>query len=1390
MTKHNLQPCVQWLLQHRYNFDGPLDYASIPVPSPTFSSPVVVDTTLDFEQIDQTHLLLPQPGRQQQEPFQASNGQGDQGAESMARLQLAPQSVKRNKIQTQPRNLHSLSTPASSRTPIPRQPSSTDLRGSDHLTPHPRLNGLTARTPGSVYEGSIADGDAIILDIDEIDLSGDISFEEFGPPTQLWVEDAASRPEPPPERRGKKRKSDQIESDALPSQIVSVSRKQHVKSEHEASPVPGSLTTGPFLPKHSGVDELAPCIDTPPTVAGNSRSPHSRLRFNEEFSVTETTIRTETRRRTSMQRQASNDHSCPTRNHTGVNEAESSRSVAAGTPIKHPRHSRFVEDSDEEISAKKDYQGFKASPSPVSNESAIGGVVGPKSEPTIALEHIPLHGDLYPPSSSKAALALSKLPSSTAADSSNKVVEPAETSSPRYDSQNIKRKLLTQQEKSILNHFIEVPDEQVQTLLGRLDTSFRNTNRRVAEQLCEEGVASAELQEKCKLSKSRIAAMKQLQSRRAAYVHHREERHACKSRLDLLLEKGHEIDPRDATNEATQLCQAMLRMKSGLDREEVALFELLEQAGLSDTEKGEVCDLTGCSQSSKATPHKVQRNVLVASTQHPRDNGSVAFSPPRSGVFLQSSAVPVAQTPPAFPSPKTVGQKRGAFIRREPEQSQPLTRDPSKGHVSRCTTSSPKHRTLASRRERQTSPASDEEDFTRRMGSPPQAFSIAEDFEEDLADDDDLLNMTAAFEQDNAKSMVWERPALFEMNHNIRRETSSADKGKQRADVAPAAHRLQFPWSKDVSHALRKRFQLRGFRHNQLEAINATLGGKDAFVLMPTGGGKSLCYQLPSVVQSGKTSGVTIVISPLLSLMHDQVEHLKTLNIQAFLINGEVTAEHRRFVLSALRESQVEEFIQLLYITPEMLNKSGIIINAFRDLHRRRKLARIVIDEAHCVSQWGHDFRPDYKELGKVRRTFPGVPVMALTATATENVKVDVIHNLGMDGCDVFTQSFNRPNLFYEVRPKMKATDKANDNLKSIAETINFHHKGESGIVYCLSRSNCEKIAERLRKEYHIKAQHYHAGMDAESRMDVQKKWQSGQEHVIVATIAFGMGIDKADVRFVIHHTVPKSLEGYYQETGRAGRDGRKSKCYLYYGYGDTTQIKRMIDKGEGDFRQKERQKQMLRNVVQFCENKSDCRRVQVLAYFNEHFRREDCQESCDNCTSGTTFKTEDYSDHARAIVNLVRQIWSYNVTLLHCVDIYRGVKKKKTAGRETEEFGRGAELERGDVERVFYRLLGDGALEEFNVVNGAGFATSYVKVGRRAQDYEEGGKSLKLQIRVSPEWKSQSHRASQGFSTSTPPSRRRRGAGLSSLYQHLLTNSSQRAKATGSETATPDVLG
>ena len=607
----------------------------------------------------------------------------------------------------------------------------------------------------------------------------------------------------------------------------------------------------------------------------------------------------------------------------------------------------------------------------------------------------------------------------------------------------------------------------------------------------------------------------------------------------------------------------------------------------------------------------------------------------------------------------------------------------------------------------------------------------------DFSDDDDMLAFAQDFEtrQSVGGPSVGSRQVFSETSGNAGPTPKARDSSNKQAaaivpDLSIPPELMKHSWSPEVQKMLKDRFRMKGFRHNQLQAINATLAGQDAFVLMPTGGGKSLCYQLPAVVRTGKTRGVTIVVSPLLSLMQDQVDHMKALGIQAVAFNGECSSEYKRQVMSAFNERSPEHFVELLYVTPEMVSKNAAFNNAMQNLYRRGKFARLVIDEAHCVSQWGHDFRPDYKTLGQIRTKFPDVPIMALTATATQNVIVDIRHNLKMKNCQTFSQSFNRPNLYYEVRPKGTNSDAT----EKIATLINSKYRNVTGIIYTISRKQSEDVAGKL-SDQGITARHYHAGIDPQEKIEVQSAWQKGVVKVVVATIAFGMGIDKPDVRFVVHHGIPKSLEGYYQETGRAGRDGKPSDCILFYGKGDIRVLKRLIADGEGNNEQKERQMVMLNRVTAFCDNKADCRRAEVLRYFGEDFVPSQCRKLCDNCKAGHVFEQQDFSEHAISAIEVVQN--QNRLTANQCADILLGNRYPPHEQANSEDqFGVAKGLKKHEVVRVIDRLSAEKAFNEDNVVGNYGAANQYLLVGPTAGLFLSKRRKLMLTIQVSGDGK------------------------------------------------------
>ena len=395
----------------------------------------------------------------------------------------------------------------------------------------------------------------------------------------------------------------------------------------------------------------------------------------------------------------------------------------------------------------------------------------------------------------------------------------------------------------------------------------------------------------------------------------------------------------------------------------------------------------------------------------------------------------------------------------------------------------------------------------------------------------------------------------------------------------------------DLHAKLKELFGFDQFKGNQEAIIRNVLAGNNTFVLMPTGGGKSLCYQLPALL----LDGTAIVISPLIALMKNQVDAMRSFSTEAgvaHFMNSSLTKSE----IQKVKEDVLAGKTKLLYVAPESLTKESNV-----EFLQKVKVSFFAVDEAHCISEWGHDFRTEYRRIRPIVEEIGKAPIIALTATATPKVQNDIQKNLEMLDAQVFKSSFNRPNLYYEVRPKV---DQQKDLIKFIK-----NNEGKSGIIYCLSRKTVEELAEILRMNG-IKAEAYHAGMDAASRSATQDHFLMEEIDVIVATIAFGMGIDKPDVRFVIHYEIPKSLEGYYQETGRAGRDGGEGICIAYYSYKDIQKLEKFMQ-GK-PVAEQEVGKLLLHETVSYAES-SICRRKVLLHYFGENYMEENCG-CCDNC--------------------------------------------------------------------------------------------------------------------------------------------------------------------------------
>ncbi|HPS46655.1 MAG TPA: DNA helicase RecQ [Bacteroidales bacterium] len=505
-----------------------------------------------------------------------------------------------------------------------------------------------------------------------------------------------------------------------------------------------------------------------------------------------------------------------------------------------------------------------------------------------------------------------------------------------------------------------------------------------------------------------------------------------------------------------------------------------------------------------------------------------------------------------------------------------------------------------------------------------------------------------------------------------------------------------------LKELLKKIFGFESFKGDQEDIIKSVLAGKDTFVIMPTGGGKSMCYQLPALI----SEGTAIIVSPLISLMKNQVDAIRNFGADegiAHFLNSSLSKQEITDVKKDLTEGKTK----LLYVAPESLTKEENI-----DFLKEINISFFAIDEAHCISEWGHDFRPEYRRLRPIIETIEQkVPIIALTATATPKVQLDIQKNLNMMNANIFKSSFNRSNLYYEVRPKNT------DVNKEVIKYVRLH-QGKSGIIYCLSRKKVEELAETLQVNG-IKALPYHAGLDSQTRVANQDKFLMEEVDVIVATIAFGMGIDKPDVRFVIHYDMPKSLEGYYQETGRSGRDDGEGNCIAFYSYDDIQKLEKFM-KGK-PVAEQEIGGHLLMEVVSYAES-SVCRRKQLLHYFGEIFPKENCQ-NCDNCLHPKQkFEVQDYVLTLLETVLAIKQLYKSK----HVINVLMGKNSatiKACKHNKLDIFGKGCEKD----ERFWNSVVRQALIERLLVKDIDNYGI--LKVSQEGLDFMDHPKSFMITL-------------------------------------------------------------
>lgn len=575
---------------------------------------------------------------------------------------------------------------------------------------------------------------------------------------------------------------------------------------------------------------------------------------------------------------------------------------------------------------------------------------------------------------------------------------------------------------------------------------------------------------------------------------------------------------------------------------------------------------------------------------------------------------------------------------------------------------------------------------------------------------EELLNIETEIEdvQDQIKLLLERQEKLHERQSELKfllEAYKASGTGNSANENASRSSSLEdwsgsFEWDSQADDVRLNIFGIPSYRQNQKEIINAIMSGRDVLVIMAAGGGKSLCYQLPAILRDG----VALVISPLLSLIQDQVMGLTALGIPAFMLTSTTSKENEKFIYKALEKGEGE--LKILYVTPEKISKSKRFMSKLEKCHNAGRLSLISIDEAHCCSQWGHDFRPDYKSLSILKTQFSNVPVVALTATATQKVQYDVMEMLRIPKCVKFVSTVNRPNLFYTVRSKSSVGKVVVDEIAEFIQES--YSNSESGIVYCFSRKECEQVAAELR-ERGIAADYYHADMDVNAREKVHMGWSKNKLQVIVGTVAFGMGINKPDVRFVIHHSLSKSMETYYQESGRAGRDGLPSECVLFYRPADVPRQSSMVFYENSGL-------QNLYDIVRYCQSKRQCRRNAFFRHFAEPL--QDCNGMCDNCAFLSEVMEVDVSRHAKVMVSLLQdtQEKDQRLTMLQLVD---KMKNKKELG---------SDIKKEEMEQLVTQLILDFVFkEEFQ--HTAYSTNAYVTIGPLANQVLQGKKITKLEI-------------------------------------------------------------